>query len=241
MRKILIPLLFILPFLLTSCLEVVEELRLNRNGSGQYSVTIDMGQLFANELIKGMIKSSLEEQANLNPGQDGLPEMDTVIYFKDLPAEQKGTKPEFWNKVSSHVVISETKSKFLTTISLNFDKLEEIAYLYENLNDISSGSSQLGGLADQGGVLPAGVSYALVGSALVRKSAKPETTTGEEAEMMKMFLNGATHRVVYHLPGKVKKVSVKGAKINGQTVVTEAALLDIMEGKTLLDGTIKFK
>lgn len=241
MRKIVFSLFLVLPFLLASCLDVVEELRLNRNGSGQYSVTIDMSQLFADELMKGMIKSSLEEQANLNTGQNGLPEMDTVIYFKDLPAEQKGVKPEFWNKVSSHIVMSESKSKFLTTIRLNFDKLEDIAYLYENLNDIGSNAGQLGGLADQGGVLPAGVSYALAGGALTRKTPKPEAATGEEAEMMKIFLEGATHRIIYNLPGKVKKVSIKGAKINGRTVTAEAALLDIMEGKGNLDGTIKFK
>ncbi len=244
MRKIVLSLLFVLPFLLTSCLEVVEELRLNRNGSGQYSITIDMSKLFADDFMKSMIKSSLEEQANSNLklGQNGLPEIDTIIYFKDLPAEQKGDKPEFWNKVSSQVMMSEAKNQFLTTIRLNFDKLEDIAYLYENLNAIGQNNAQLGGLTDQGGVLPTGVIYTLAGGVLTRKSPKTEApASGEEAEMMKMFLEGATHRVVYNLPGKVKKVSVKGAKINGQTVVTEASLIDIMDGKGNLDGTIKFK
>ncbi len=244
MNKITILLLSAMSFFLTSCLDVVEEMYLNRDGSGKYTVTIDMSQLFADDFMKSMIKSSLEQDTTLNiGGGDGMPEMDTVIYFKDLPAEQKGADPAFWDKVSSNIVMSEKQGKFLTSIQLNFGKLEDIAYLYENMGALGESNAQLGGLAGEGGVLPTGVVYSVVKNVLTRKSAAVQAPAdaGEEMEMMKMFLGSATHRIVYHMPGAVKKVTVPGAKVEGKMVTVEASLIDVMEGKAKLDGGIKFK
>ncbi len=242
MNKITIFLLFAMSLFLTSCLDVVEEMYLNRDGSGKYTVTIDMSQLFADEFMKSMIQSSLEQDTTLKLGAGGIPEMDTTIYFKDLPAGQKGSKPEFWNKVTSNIVMSDKQGKFLTSIHLNFDKIEDIAYLYENMGALGEGNAQLGGLAGEGGVLPTGVAYAVAKNMLSRKSAKPEAADeGEEMAMMKMILGSATHKTIYHLPGAVKKVTIPGAKVNGKTVTVEASLVDVMEGKANLDGGIKFK
>lgn len=240
MNKVTILVLVAISFFFTSCLDVVEEIYLNKDGSGKYTVTIDMSGLFADDFMKSMIQSSLAEQEGMDLS-NGFPEMDTVIYFKDLPADQKGDNPEFWNKVTSNIVMSDEQGKFITSINLNFDNADDITYLYANLGRMGEGNAQLGGLAGEGGVLPSGVVYNLAKNTIGRKSAKPEAAEGEEMEMMKMFLGSATHRVVYHLPGNAKKVTIPGAVIKGKTVTTEASLVDVMEGKAQLDGTIKYK
>jgi hypothetical protein len=240
MNKVTILVLLAISFFFTSCLDVVEEIYLNKDGSGKYTVTIDMSGLFADDFMKSMIQSSLAEQEGMNLS-DGFPEMDTVIYFKDLPADQKGSDPAFWNKVTSNIVMSDKQGKFITSINLNFDKASDITYLYQNLDRMGEGNAQLGGLAGEGGVLPSGVVYTLAKNVIGRKSAKVEAAEGEEMEMMKMFLGSATHRVVYNLPGNAKKVTIPGAVVKGKTVTVEAPLVDVMEGNAKLDGTIKFK
>lgn len=241
MNKLTFLLLFAMSFFFTSCLDVVEEVYLNRDGSGKYSVTIDMSSLFADDFMKSMIQSSLEQDSTLNMS-GGIPEMDTMIYFKDMPADQKGSNPAFWNRVNSQIVMSEEKGKFLTTINLDFEKTSDIAYLYDNIGSMGQGNPQLSGMAGEGGVLPSGVAYSLAKNVLTRKSTKPQAAEeSEEMDMMKMFLGSATHRTIYHLPGNVKKVSMPGAIVNGKTVTMEASLVEVMEGKAQLDGTIKFK
>lgn len=241
MKRLPILLMLALSLSLTGCLDVMEEIHLNRDGSGKYAVTIDMSKLFEDEFMKEMMKSSLQEEGGLNVGDGGFPEMDTVIYFKDMPAEQKGERPEFWDKVRSNIVMSEEKGKFMTVIQLDFDNAEDIAYLFANLDAIGEGSSQLGS-PSVGGVLPTGVAYSVTKNVLSRKSGKSESdTASEEMEMMKLFLGDASYKTVYHLPGKVVKANIPGAKINNNTVTVEAELLDIWEGNSTLDGTIKFK
>ncbi|HRK81612.1 MAG TPA: hypothetical protein PLZ12_09205 [Saprospiraceae bacterium] len=244
MNKLTILLLFTVSFFLTGCLDVVEEMHLNRNGSGKYSITIDMSGLFEDEFMKSMIKSSLEQDTTLKlGGANGIPEMDTIIYFKDMPAEQKGSNPEFWNRVHSKIVMSEEKGKFFTSINLDFASTADITYLYENIGKIGESNSQLGGLAGEGGLLPTNVGYTFAKNMLTRKSPKSteKAEGGEDMEMMKMFLGSANFRTIYHLPGNVKKVTIPNAKTDGKTVTVEASMIDMMDGKANLDGTIRFK
>lgn len=245
MNKLTILLLLTVSFFLTGCLDVVEEMYLNRDGSGKYSITIDMSGLFEDEFMKSMIKSSLEQQEadGLNLGGNGLPEMDTIIYFKDMPAEQKGGNPEFWNRVQSKIVMSETQGKFFTSINLDFASTADIAYLYDNIGKIGESNAQLGGLTGDGGLLPNNVGYTFAKNILTRKTPKTaaKAEEGEDMEMMKMFMGSANYRTIYHLPGNVKKVTIPKAKIQGKTVMVEAPMLDMMDGKASMDGTIKFK
>lgn len=241
MNKFSFLIVFALSFFLTGCLDVMEEIHLNRDGSGKYAVTIDMSKLFSDDFMKEMIKSSLQEEGGLNIGDGGFPEMDTVIYFKNLPEEQKGDRPEFWDKVRSNIVMSDEKGQFQTVILLDFDSPEDIAYLFANLDAIGEGGGQLAS-PTVGGVLPTGVMYSVAKNVLTRKSGKAESETeGEEMEMMKMFLGEATYKTVYHLPGKVVKANIPGAKVDNNTVTVEADLLDIWEGNATLDGAIKYK
>jgi hypothetical protein len=83
----------------------------------------------------------------------------------------------------------------------------------------------------------------LSGKELQRSSVAPES--GEEGmedlSMMKSFLGGASHKINFEFPGKVRKVTIPNAKVNGKKVTVEASFADLMEKKVSLDGAIKFK
>ena len=66
MRKVSLLLIVISAFSLQSCLNVVEILRLNKNGSGNYQLEFDMSGLFNNPMMKEMFLQSMQEQEGLS-------------------------------------------------------------------------------------------------------------------------------------------------------------------------------
>jgi hypothetical protein len=58
---------------------------------------------------------------------------------------------------------------------------------------------------------------------------------------MKSFLGGASHKINFEFPGKVRKVTIPNAKVNGKKVTVEASFADLMEKKVSLDGMIRYK
>jgi hypothetical protein len=240
MNKFSAALLLVASFFLTGCLDVVEEIKLNRDGSGTYTVTIDMSQLFSDDFMKSMIMSSLAENG-FEGAEEGIPEMDTVIYFGDMPENYSRKNPSFWKKVSSRIVMRENDAEYYTAIKLNFSNSDEIAYLLDNMSELDNTGDPLGGITGQGGLLPTGVSYAFANNTLTRTSKKIEREADEESEMMKMFLTDATHKIVYYLPGSIRKTTIPNAQTNDNSVEVESSLLDMMDGKAQLDGYIKIK
>ena len=51
---------------LTGCFEMVEEVYLNRDGSGKYLISIDMSDLFSDPMMKGIMEQAAKEQAGQN-------------------------------------------------------------------------------------------------------------------------------------------------------------------------------
>ena len=64
---------------------------------------------------------------------------------------------------------------------------------------------------------------------------------GEEMDMAKMFFSSGSYSMIYHLPGKVKKSTIPGAEIDGKTVTVEVPMSELIDGKAVMDGMIKYK
>lgn len=248
MKKLIVLFMGCCLLFLSSCINMVEEMYLNRDGSGKYTLTFDMSGLFSDPFMKGMMEESLkgEEKPGLFGFKEGEDmELDTVIYFKDMPAEekQKLDRPDFWNKVVMRMTMSESQKKFVTTLELDFDDVGDIDYFYKNLDKLGN-NSQLGGeLMGPGGFLGGGALFELKKKRLTRLSTeKPENLMkGDEMEFVKMFFGSSSYKTIYHLPGKVKKVTLKGAEVNGKTVTVNTPFLELIEGKANQEGEIKFK
>lgn len=229
---------------LSSCINMLEELSLNKDGSGTYSITFDMSGLFSDPMMKGMMEEMLQSEEGLKLGKGLSEEMDTVIRFSDMPADarQKLDRPEFWEKVAMHIVMSETKKKMETKLSLEFSSAEDIAYFYKNLDKLSldEESGMTGGGMSE--FMPAAGLFKVAKRKLQRLPAPKvkNMVNEEEMAMVKMFFATATYKTVYHLPGKVKKTSIPGARVDGKMVTVSNSFLEVMDGKAVMDGEIKF-
>lgn len=244
MRKITIIGLLLTTFSLQSCLNIIEKLRINRDGSGTYSLVYDMSSMM-NGMMREMVLESLQEEEDspfANAKVDGKIELDTIIDIKDAPmtADLDGEMPAIMRKVKVRLNMSETQNLFTTTMTLDFDDIKEVKKFQEAMTDMGD-SEEGGGL---GGMTPMMGLFQLKGGTLQRGKAKmdADTMNDENAEMMKMMMSGATYKTIYEFPRKIKSFSIAGAeKMNKKTLSATYSLIDLMEGKVDMSGEIKFK
>ena len=246
----------------TSCINVLEEMFLNKDGSGKYAMTIDMSAIM-DASTREMLKSFSQEE---DAGEDAQAEeenafpteVDTTMYFRDMPADMRGalSRPDFYDKVSMKMVASESKEIMKITFQLDFDNADDIDYFLKNMDKLMSSAGDQdnplgamgGGGEGMGGLIPsAGIDYRLfdISSKLLKRHKAPAPAENAEEDesmaMMKMFMAGAEYTTVYHFPGKVKKATNPNAKIDGNTVTIKGDLLEMMEGKADMSTEVKFK
>lgn len=244
MKKISLALLLVgITFCLTSCFDVVEDVFLNRDGTGKYAITMDMSSLFSDPFMKGMIKESMKEQEGL---EDMSMEKDTVIYLKDDPkiADLSPEDRKIAEKVVMRMTMSESKEKMVVVFEFPFDKVADISALTRVFQNMDTGKD-ISGFMGGNSLIPGGEAlFDFSKNKLTRKPApKPEATAEEDENMamMKMFLGTANYKTIYHLPGKVKKATIANAEVDKNTVTVTNSLLDLIEGKAKIEGEIKFK
>ena len=134
--KLLIPV--ILLFSLAGCFDIHEEIEVNKNGSGQMSINMDMSQLL--DIMQTYVgKDEMEKQ---------LPKrmMDTTILMKDLvdtardmPAEKKALVRE--GRI--HMKLNMDEKLFKTDIHFPFKNLSDLQKLYTSMNDGSLNTTKL--------------------------------------------------------------------------------------------------
>lgn len=236
--------------LATSCISIIEELTLNKDGSGTYTYTIDMTALMESGALEQARQMSEEMPENEL-------EIDTAVGAYDM-MESQGTledmdKPEFWKKVKMVSKISESKKIGEISFILDFEDMSEVDYFSANMsklleNDETAGMLSSMGLAGSTGANPLSYKKSWFSNTITRNKQEGSSDMAnmldeEGGEMVKMMLSGAEYTTIYNLPGKVKSVSNDDAKISkdGKTVTIKADLLDQMEGEADLSTSIKFK
>ncbi len=238
MKNSAVLLLLALSLGLTSCIETLEEVFFNRNGSGVYTMTLDMSELLANPMMKGMIEEAAKEEGAAASAM--LSDIDTLISLgADAPAGSPLQKGELSMK------INQDKGDFLMKISFPFEETEEISTFFTALSEqgqsLGGISAGLGGA----GILNPGGLFSWKRNKLYREAkadeGQAEMLEGEDGQFMKMFLGSASHKTVYHFPGKVKHTDIPDAVVDGKTLTIERSLLDLMAGEAGLEGTIKFR
>lgn len=259
MKKILFTLFLAATMTFTSCINILEEMFLNKDGSGRYAMTIDMSALMEAS-TREMLKSFAQEEGAEMPADDAPPmETDTLIMLKDLPANMRGelSRPDFYDKVSMKMVASESKEIMKMTFALDFDDADDIDYFLKNLdkffasaNDEDSPLGAMGGSSGGmlGSMLPSvGQDYRLfdIGKKILKRYKAPAPAENAEEDenmaMMKMFMAGAEYTTVYHFPGKVKSATNANAQVDGKTVTIKGDLLEMIEGKADMSTEVKFK
>ncbi len=233
-------------FLFTGCIDIVEELFLNADGSGTYTITTDMSA-FMSQDMKDLLSEG-EEEGNDREEEEPPIEVDTVIMLKDLNPEAFAAleKPEIFKAASLHLEMSDSQEKMILTYSLPFKHVDDINYFRENLSQFTD-EGDMGMATGGAGMLPSVTSklFGMKGKkTLIRyaqSNEEQEALSEEDISMMEMMFADGTYKTVYHFPGKVKKTTIPNAQINGNVLTVEAPLLDVMKGEAKLDGEIKFK
>ena len=244
MNRSIYLLLFFICLSFTSCLNLIEELNLKNDGSGHYAITFDMSAIFRNPEMKNMIESMIQQEAGV--GVATFNDMDTTFYFTHAPqdVQQKMKDPEFWKKVSMDIKISESSQKMVARLNLEFDEIDEIDYLYKNLNQLEDDNSGIGNMmVGTGNLFTQGALFNSGKNSLERlpTEQQSEKIKDEEMEMVKMLFANAKYTTIYKLPGKIKKSTIPNGKVNGSTIIAEYPFVEVIDGSTHLDGAIKYK
>ncbi len=237
----------------TGCINIIEEIFLKKDGSGQYSITMDASAVMEGGGLRGMMQSLGDQGENDQmPDLEGPIEMDTTMYFKDAPADfvKDFSHPELLDKISIHQVISEEKEIMKTVFTLDFEKVSQIDQFLKDFSKLSMENQEMAALGGMMNGIVGGKTlnnepmYNHAKKMITRaKLATPEQNgvNDETMQMMKMMLADASYKLIYHLPGKVKRTSIPNARVEGKDVFLESSLLETMEGKADLSGWIKFK
>ena len=242
MKRLTLLVMLSFGLLFTGCIDIVEEVFINKDGSGKYLVTMDMSSLMGPEM-KGMMQEMMQQEGEDDPSMENI-ELDSMIYFKDINPEmlEELERPDVFKSAFMHMQMSDSKEMMVIEFGLDFKDISDIDYFNKNLDKLGEGNPMGGGI--DGGLLPkVDKLFSLNGKTLTRHPTPEgsEMFSDEEMEFASMMFATATYKTVYHFPGKVKKTSIPGAKIQGNELVVEESMINIIKGEAKLDGTVKFK
>jgi len=243
MKKIIVLLLGASMTLLTGCFDIVEEIFLNKDGSGKYHVTMDMSGLFTDPFMKGMVEEAIKQQEGMDAS--GALEKDSVIYFKDMEQvdELSAEDKKILENLLMRMTMSESKKQMLIKLEYDFKNVSDVNKMNQVLQKIGA-DQQVGGGMPGGGLMTGESANFSWKKGLLKRlpvTMKSSAEADESMEMAKMFMGSASFKTIYHLPGKAKKVTIPNATVDGNTVTVENKMLEMMDGKAKLDGDIKFK
>ena len=255
MKKLIVIAIAIFSF--TSC-QFTEEITLNENGTGNYNLKIDMGQMMSQKKSKDQDtekkekKEKVDSIINFSELFKKLKKEDTNLSKEDLRLMKR------MENLKLHMLVDEEKGEMkmdfsfpfkslndLKTIGDDIKRLDEIQKKKEDkkgedpMNEIFTGISKSGKDVD----------YTYNGKKFTRKTIlskqakkkakeKEDTTSNNDLGIMKMF----SYKLIYHFPKKIKSISYKEAMLgtDGKTLIIEVPMDRLEKEPSLLDFDVKF-
>ena len=218
MKKILRYLLFAaVVSTMSACFEITETVTVNKDGSGQYTSTMDA--------------SKLSEQMKMLAAFDTTGEMTTKLkYSLDSTFAESFKKYAKVKGISK--IVADTSKPYIYKVSMDFagvDALNEAV----NLDKKDSGMKNLYGWK-KGQLTRKDFALNLDDMKIEDESQK---------EMMKSMLEGMKYTIIVNVPGKIKDASNKDAKVSDdkKSVTLACSLLDIMDKKASLGIDVTYK
>lgn len=214
MKKIIRTFLFAaLVFTATGCLDILEEITFNKDGSGTYVTAYDISEL-------------VDTYDMLDTTGKGRKDLERTL---DSTFEVLKKKTARINGVSA-VSIDKSK-KNVTKLRLNFTN---ITVLNKVLNQDKKLASEMNLYSQSKGRLSrkaSGVSSWLGGN-----------SEEDDDEMMSSVLSEMKYRIIYHLPKRVKKMTNEDATLSNdkKTVTLEVSHKEVKENTKTLANEIKY-
>jgi len=229
---------------LSSCV-FVEEINVGKEGKGNYSFKVDMGEML--KAMEGMNKKDSLSKPEV---------LDSIIYFKDILLEQKDSIAKLpkedqialktLGKFKLHMQVDETIGKMIMDFNTDFDNISELKDMQTKIAKAQALQEKKKGKNKE---FPsnADITYTYKNK-VFKRSVAPKNFTPEQQkqydESLKqasMFLGGSLYKVIYHFDRDIKDVSFEGAKISDdrKTVIIEVPMDSLTKNPKLLDLEIK--
>lgn len=212
--KITIRLLLLLVFstLISGCLDITEELSLNKNGSGQYELRVDPGR-FIHSVSNLIGEDSI-------PDNSVMPMLDSTFRIKE--ATLRNTPG-----------ISDVK---LQIVGFSYS----LSYHFENMDALNAATANPG--AEGKGLFGLQLKERIFSREGIVATPDSNETEDFNPYLSNMVLSDGTYTAIYHLPGKVLSQQNDQAffRDKNHTVVLKVSLLDIVTGDVSVGNVIHY-
>lgn len=244
-------------FLLTACLDTVEEMTLRENGSGQVNVKMDMGAFL--EMAKGMMAgeelSEMEKQRSV----------DTVIMMRTITDTARNLSPEtkaLFKDAELRMKMDMTKNIFKIDMMYPFKNLQELNQLQtaikeggglmnalksmpgENLDAPSEDLQGMENVASPGNIYDVVVTANRYSKTVNKAKLKSllDNPKMEEVKGMMGMLGDMKASTVVNLPRPAKSVSNAAATLSDdkKTVTLKYNIFDIFDAPEKAELNIEY-
>lgn len=234
---------------LTSC-TFTENIYVNDNGTGKFSVDIDGSALM----------QMAGDQLGSQMGADAKKSIDSTFTFKQLIAEKQDSisklSPEAQKEIKKlenfvfNMKMNAEQKQFLLNGATDFKNVNELQDILQSVSSLqkleggASPSTPFAGLGDNKSKL----SYTYDGKkftrkAIIDKQKLTEKAKDTAADMSKMIFASSNYILKYHFPKKIKKISNPDALFSEdrKTITIQYPFTDYMENPDKLNFEVEFE
>ncbi len=230
---------------LTSC-QFTERIDIKENGSGTYSLEMDMSAMLG----------AMKQMGDSTKTNEDMKVIDTVIRFKDILEEKKDSITKLSKEEQAslkaiedlkiHMMVDEKNGKMISDFIFEFNSINELGNIQER---ISKAQSVKDGKDSKTPSTDTEVKYSYNGKKFTRKVTKKKMTAEEKEaykksmEQSASFLDGSSYKLEYHFPKPIKSTTFKGATFSDdrKTMYMHADMKTITENPKLLDFEVILK
>lgn len=224
MKKIFLVLLT--AFLLNGCINITEEVFLEKNGSGKYAMTMDLEKAVEMmDMLKSFAPDSLADATKdgniLDSVKENFNVFDSIPGITNVKKEQKGN---------------------VFTVSFDFKDIATLNEAMRRRNKKTETQKDLYTFAPGSFSFQDTTAFGMNDAMKELDGAGGSDSTAAAMEMFKSMIGDMNYTTIYHLPGKVSSFSNKEAKLDpdGKTLRLTVNLLERSKQMTL-ENNIRFQ
>jgi hypothetical protein len=224
MKKFFVFLLSV--FLLSGCINITEEIFLEKNGSGKYSMTLDLEKAVEMmDMLKSFAPDSLAGEAKEGNIMDSVTNnfnvFDSIPGITNVKKEQKGN---------------------VFTVSFDFKDIATLNEAMRKRNKKTETQKDLYSFAPGSFSFKDTTAFGMNDAMKELDGAGGSDSTAAAMEMFKSMMGDMNYTTIYHLPGKVSSFSNKEAKLDadGKTLRLTINMLERSKQMTL-ENNIRYQ
>ncbi|MGB4772066.1 MAG: hypothetical protein WBP58_11425 [Chitinophagaceae bacterium] len=224
MKKLFLVLLTVL--FLSGCINITEEIFLEKNGSGKYAMTMDLEKAVEMmDMLKSFAPDSLagdvKEGNILDSVKDNFKVFDSIPGITNVKKEQKGN---------------------VFTVSFDFKDIATLNEAMRKRNKKTETQKDLYTFAPGSFSFQDTTAFGMNDAMKELDGAGSADSSAAAMEMFKSMIGDMNYTTIYHLPGKVSSFSNKEAKLDpdGKTLRLTVNLLERSKQMTL-ENNIRFQ